>query len=48
MAINNRKLLFFFYFSDTTVNYLPGQEEYNMDLLEIITVYKSLKDAKIS
>lgn len=32
---------------DTSVNYLLGQEEYDEDLLEIITVYKSLKDPKI-
>lgn len=30
-----------------SVNYLLGQEEYGEDLLEIITVYKSLKDPKI-
>ena len=32
---------------DTSVNYLLGQEECDEDLLEIITVYKSLKDPKI-
>lgn len=29
------------------MNYLLGQEECDEDLLEIITVYKSLKDPKI-
>ena len=32
---------------DTSVNYLLVQEEYDEDLMEIITVYKSLKDSKI-
>ena len=29
------------------MNYLLGQEECDEDLLEMITVYKSLKDPKI-
>ena len=31
---------------NTSTNYLPGQEECEEDLLEIITVYKNLKCSK--
>ena len=32
---------------DTSVNYLLGQEECDEDLLELISIYRSIKDPKI-